>query len=307
MSLFKSAIQTLSQMAIQEAGVAVPQKAEQSLLEDVQMSLSQLPLLNEDESRFSPEMVVVKTSNRLGRYLIEMEDLSRYMITNNLVNVAEAVGNILEVNDLQGQFANVAIVVDEQSINEDMEELGYAVSGAMQTPPKGLGLAMIGKQEDFSKLRRIANTKQMMDVLTGRYGLPLIKKNYSKVGFLEAAQAAKKAAEEDVQLKAGDDDKVIHEEPKDDDKASKGKKANDEGNGKDFKDDAAKEDKPKYKDTGKKDDCADGSDNEAGKTEQPGDEDPVQESAIFGNMTPHEMEIQRIRDIAAGKYDDQFI
>lgn len=300
MPLFNSMVQTLSHMAIQEAGVTIPQSASQTLCEDVAQMLQGLPLLNEEEARWDREMVVVKASNRLGRYLIEAEDLSRYMTTNGIDDVKRAICNVLEVNDLAGQYHNVAIVVDEASILEDMEEIGYAVSGAMKTPPKGLGLAMIGKQEDFSKIRRIANTKHLMDVLTGRYGLPLIRKNYRQVGFLEAFEGLSESAKaEDAELKMGKDDQVIHEDPKDDKKGSKGKDA--------IEDDASKEDKPKEGkgSKGKKDDN-DGSDNEAERTEQPGDEDQMQESA-FANMSAHDLQIQRLKDIVSGKLDDDFI
>lgn len=304
MPLFNSMVQTLSRMAIQEAGVTIPQSAEQTLCEDVVHMLRSLPLLNEAEALFRVDMVPVKTSNRLGRYLIEAEDLSRYMSTNGIDDVKQAVCNILECNDLEGQYHNVAIVVDEASILEDMEEIGYAVSGAMVTPPKGLGLAMIGKQEDFSKIRRIANSKQLMDVLTGRYGLPLIRKNYKQVGFLEAFESLSEAAKaEDAELKVGKDDQVIHEDPKD--KGSKSKK----GDSKDDDiDSAIKEDDPKggKPSKSKKDKDDDGSDNEAEKSEQPGDEDQVQEAA-YSQMTAYELQIQRIKDIASGKMDDDFL
>ena len=300
--LFSNAIQTLSQMAIQEAGVDIPQSAEQTLLEDLDEQLRNMPCLTEEECRFRPEAVVVKASNRLGRYLIEMEDLSRYMITNQITSVQEAIGNILEVNDLQGQFYNVGIVVDESSIREEMEELGYAVSGAMKTPPKGLGLAMIGKQEDFSKIRRIANSKQLMDVLTGRYGLPLIKKNYQQVGFLESKDE-KDPTEEDVQIKKGKDDQIIHEEdPKGKEKGKKDKDKDSECPTEGDIPEETKDDKKKSSKSSKKDED-DGSDNEAERTEQPGDEDPMQESAFFGQMSAHDLQLQRIRDIAAGKMD----
>lgn len=305
MSLFNSMIQTLSHMAIQEAGVDMPQVANQSLCEDVIQSLRALPLLNEEESRWDVDMVIVKSSNRLGRYLIEAEDLSRFMTTNGIDNAKEAVGYILEANGIGGQFHNVAIVIDEASILEDIEELGYAVSGNLTTPPKGLGLAMIGKQDDFSKIRRITNTKHLMDVLTGRYGLPLIRKNYKQVGFLEAfSSLAEAAKDEDVEMKVGKDDQVIHEEDPKGDKKSKGKSKDEESS--DIYD-ASEEDKPKSgkRAKGKKDDD-DGSDNEAEKTEQPGDEDEIQEAA-YEQMTAHELQIQRLKDIMAGKMDDDFI
>jgi hypothetical protein len=206
--------------------------------------------LTEEEMVFTEDMVVVRKSDRLGRYLIEMEDLSRYMTTNGITNMKTAVSNILEANELEGAYADVAIVVDEESILNEIEDIGYNTPNTLNTPPKGLGLAMVGKQEDFKKIRRIANSKQMMDLLTGRYGLPLVKKNYKQEGFLEAA---KKSAEEDVVLKKDKDQDIIYEE------------------------------EPKKGEDTKKDD------------------DVVEESA--SSLDPHQMEIQRIKDILAGKYD----
>lgn len=277
MSLFKSMTQTLSALAIQESGVTIPQTAEQSLLEDVASSLNSMARLNEDEMRFTPEMVVVRQSNRLGRYLIEMEDISRYMMTNGLTSIREAISDILKVNDLSGHYADVAIVIDEQSIMEEIEPLGYAVSGVLTTPPKGLGLGMISKdQDDFKKFRRIANTKQLMDVLTGRYGLTLVKKNYKQEGLLEAS---KKASDEDVEIKPKDDDQeVIHEK---DDKKSKPKKT-----------------------------CADTCDDpecECNKDHDKDCEDGECDLDKTMNMDPHQLKIQRIKDIAAGKYDDDWM
>ena len=277
MSLFSSAIQTLSSMAINEAAVDIPQTADQSLIESVIHELDGMPYVNMDEMRFLAEMVPVRKSPRLGRYLIEMEDLSRYMFTNRIQDAKQAVCNILECNGLIGQFNNVAIVIDEASLLEDLEELGYNVTGfTLKTPPKGLGLGMITKnQDDFKKIRRIANSKQMMDVLTGRYGLPLIKKNYQQEGLLEAA--------EDVQIKKKADEEVIHEG----DKKKSSPKKDDEEKTKPSKGEKAEDSDPIEPDEG-------------------GDSEIVEESAgiDYNNMSAHDLRIQHLREIAAGKYDD---
>lgn len=208
--MFASTIQNLSQMAIQESGVTIPQTANEFLLEDVKERLDQLTPLTEEEMRMRAEMVPVKVSSRLNKYLIEAEDISKFMITNRITNVQEAIGEILEASDLAGEYHNVAIVIDENSILDEMDDLGYVVSDFnLQTPPKGLGLAMVGKQKDFAKIRNIANTKQLMDLLTGRYGLPLVKRNYKSVGLLNGTIHEET---EDVELKANKDAKVLHEE-----------------------------------------------------------------------------------------------
>lgn len=210
MAMFTSVIQSLSQMAIQESGVNIPETADNFLLEDIKTQLDNMTPLTIDEMHVLPEMIPVKLSKRLGKYLIEAEDLSRFMITNGIVNIPEAIGYILEASDLEGQYHNVAIVIDEGSILDEMDDLGYVVSDFnLQTPPKGLGLAMVGKQRDFAKLRNIANTKQLMDLLTGRYGLPLVKRNYRSVGLLNGTVHE---ATEDVELKAKRGEQVLHEE-----------------------------------------------------------------------------------------------
>lgn len=279
MSLFKSAIQTLSEMAINESGLTLPETADRTLLEDVAQMLTNMPSLNEQEMRFSPDMVVVRQSDRLGRLLIEMEDLSRYMLTNGVVNVKTAISNILEANDVADRFYDVAIVVDEASILDEMEDLGHNTDGSVANPEPGLGKPIFGNdQKDFAKIRRVANTKQLLDLITGRYGLPLVKKNYKQEGFLEAA---KQASEEDVELKKGADQDVIHEEePEKKDK--KCKECEDKDDDKDEK---------KSKKSKDKDDDDD---------EEEDEDEAVEESA---NLDPYQAGIQRIKDIIAGKYD----
>lgn len=210
--MFASAIQNLSQLAIQESGISIPQTANEFLLEDMKTRLDQITPLTEDEMTVSAEMVPVKSSRRLNKYLIEADDLSKFMITNKITNIKEAIGYILESSGLEGQYHNVAIVIDENSILDEMDNLGYVVSDFnLETPPKGLGLAMVGKQKDFAKIRNIANTKELMDLVTGRYGLPLVKRNYKAVGLLNGE--IHHEAVEDAQLQIKDAKaKVLHEE-----------------------------------------------------------------------------------------------
>lgn len=211
MGMFVNAIQNLSQLAIQESGVTIPETANDSLVDDVKARLDSMTALTEEEMYVPAESVTVKASNRLHKYLIEAEEISHFMITNGLTNFKEAVGYILEAHDLEGEYHNVAIVIDEDSILDEMDSLGYVVSDFnLQTPPKGLGLAMVGKQKDFAKIRNIANTKELMDLLTGRYGLPLVKRNYTNVGLLN--RSVHHEAVEDAQLKPTKDAKILHEE-----------------------------------------------------------------------------------------------
>ena len=211
--MFASAIQNLSQMAIQESGISIPQTTNEFLLEDMKTRLDQLTPLTEEEMILTAEMIPVKVSNRLNKYLIEADDLSKFMITNRITNVKEAVGAILEASGLAGEYHNVAIVIDENSILDEMDNLGYVVSDFnLQTPPKGLGLAMVGHQKDFAKIRNIANTKELMDLVTGRYGLPLVKRNYKAVGLLNGTVHHEAVEDAQLQVKDAKNAQVLHEE-----------------------------------------------------------------------------------------------
>ena len=215
--MFSSALQNLSRLAIQESGVTIPEQTHENIVEEVKSILDEMDSLTIEEMYVRPDQVSVVASPRLNKYLIEADELTKFMITNELDNVRDAVGYILEANDLQGQYHNVAIVIDEDSILDEMQNLGYVVSDFnLKTPPKGLGLAMVGDQRDFAKIRNIANTKELMDLVTGRYGLPLIKRNYRAVGLLNHQHPTQEAVEfEDTQLKVKKNDKIIHEDPED--------------------------------------------------------------------------------------------
>lgn len=217
MSIFNTAIQTLSEIAIQESGVIPPQTADDSLLEEFGAMLNNMPSLTEDEMRFDVRMVPVKESTNLGKYLIEMEDLSRYMITNRIPSVRDAIGNILECNGLDGQFMNVALVIDEASILNEVDDLGINLNSKYPTPQPGLGETIYGRPDAMKYIRRIANSKELLDTLYNTYGIPFIKKNYTQVGLLKE-ETDLSSDKEDVQMKKSPNDEVLHE--KDTDRAS---------------------------------------------------------------------------------------
>ena len=211
MSIFNTAIQTLSEVAIQESGVKQPQTADNTLLEDFGEMLDNMPSLTEEEMRFDVRMVPVKESRKYDKYLIEMEDLSRYMITNRISSVKDAIGNILECNGLDGQFMNVALVIDEASIINEIDDLGLNISGQYPAPQPGLGETIYGRPDAMKYIRRIANTKELLDTLYNTYGIPFIKKNYTQVGLLKEESDISSDNKEDVQLKTKPNDEVLHE------------------------------------------------------------------------------------------------
>lgn len=220
MSIFSTAIKTLSDIAIQESSVELPTETKSSLVEEVQEMLDDIPSLNESEMVFDVRAVPVVANPRFNKYLIEMEDISRYMITNKISSLKEAIGDILECNGLEGEFNHVALVIDESSILSEMEDLGICCCDNKKYPDNTdfskVGKTSFGAQDNMKYIRRLANSKQLLDTLYNNYGIPFIKKNYNQVGLLkEEAQYA-----EDVELQKKDKEKVLHEKDVKDDNGS---------------------------------------------------------------------------------------
>lgn len=210
MSIFSTAIKTLSDVALQESTVNLPEETKSSLVEEVQDMLDSLPSLNENEMVFDVRMVPVRANPRLGKYLIEMEDISRYMITNKISSLREAVGNILECNDLEGEFVHVALVIDEASILSEMEDMKICKCEDYCDDNDNKKLS---SQDNLKYIRRLANSKTLLDTLYNKYGIPFIKKNYNSVGLLDEESEYK----EDVELKKKNKDKILHEKDVDND------------------------------------------------------------------------------------------
>lgn len=228
MAILSSALQTLSEMALMETSIDIPRETSSDICQILVEDLGQMEYLTEEEMRFDVHMIPIRASKRLGKYLIEMEDLSRFMMTNGISSVKDAIGYILEANNIQGQYHNIGLIIDEDSILNEIESLGYNVTTDCwkATPKPGLGMPLIGKDHrDFQYFRDIANTKQLMDLLTGRYGLPLIKKSYKQIGLLGMLNNPNLHSEENGENLIGDldesnetvepktnlNDRVLHE------------------------------------------------------------------------------------------------
>lgn len=276
--MFNSAIQTLSEMAIADNGTKIPQTTKVSVVEEVKSLLDGLATIPVSECKFTAEMVPVRESKRFGKYLIEMEDLSRYMITNGLSSVTEAIGSILECNGLKGQYHNTALIIDEASILDEMSTLGIGTDDNLaKWHDAGLGKGLWGDQANVMTYRKFANTKQMMDTFTGKYGIQLIKKNYN-VGLAEAAE------QEDVQLKVEPTDQVIHEKPVEAKKLSKS-------------------DKKFIADDIESEEIGDELDDMMGFGDVENDDSDSDLEDFQESVDPHQKHLQYLRDIASGKYD----
>ena len=212
MGLFNSAFQTLSEMAINENGVDLPTTTSAAMVDELKAMLESMPTLSPQEMVFTAQAVPIKESNQLGMYLIEMEDISRFMLTNGYSNILEAVNTILEVNGIYDGEGRTALVIDEASILDEIADLGYDV-GSPDGNPTGLGKGLLGPHTDIDKFRKFANSKELIDQISNRYGLPVVKKNYT-VGLV------KEAAEQVYVKKKAPTDQVLQEKPTDIDKQS---------------------------------------------------------------------------------------
>ena len=303
MSIFNTAIQTLSNVAIQEAGITLPDVVTTNLAEEMKAKLDGMDYLTEDEMRFTVEMVPVRENRRLGKYLIEMEDLSRYMITNRISSLREAVGHILECNDLVGQYDNVALVIDEASILDELAALGIdPKDGEYPEVQTGIGQTVFGNPQALRDIRRIANSKEVLDKLFSNYGLPFIKKNYKQVGLLETV--------EDVKMDAKPGDKVLQEKDKKPDATT----SVSETSLSDFKANQAagqysNSDYSKFNNTkigmDSKGDMFTSTKTSSGKDAMVATNPSSTSTNESIELSEHEQHLQYLRDIVSGKYDER--
>lgn len=180
MSIFKETTQIISELAIKENGVTIPKTTSPTVLNDIRLFLESIPSLTDADIYHGVELIPVKEcreANSKYKYIIEMEDISRYMMTNNINNLKEAFSNILEHNGISNYFHQTAIAIDEASILGEISALGIDISKPANTTV-GLGKCLLGDNLDLDKFRRFANSKEMLDQITNRYGIAVVKKKY---------------------------------------------------------------------------------------------------------------------------------
>lgn len=217
MGLFDSAIQNLSRMALNESGVEIPQVTAPALVDEFKATLDMMPSLLEEEMEFPVYAVPIRKNKRLGRYLIEMEDLSRYMLTNGITNILEAITYIGNNNGVRLDNTNVALVIDEASILQEMDDLGMNIGGSNSNEGNIGTVGLLGPHTDIGKFRRFANSREIVDTVANKYGLPLVKKNYTiglvpvKHGDIKHDGNLQESAEETQARKGGSE--VLQEKP----------------------------------------------------------------------------------------------
>jgi hypothetical protein len=211
MGLFNTTIQTLSEMAIQESGVELPQVAAPAIVDEFKASLDEMPSLTEAEMLIPASAVPIKHNSRLDKYLIEMEDLSRFMITNKLTSIMESIEKIGDANGVSLSNRNTALVIDEASILQEMDDLGMNKNGSNSSDGNigGIVSKFGGPHADIGKWRRFTNSKEVLELITNVYGLPVVKKDYSSI----QQPPVKVTVNEDASLEPNPGDQVLNEKP----------------------------------------------------------------------------------------------
>lgn len=184
MGVFSTAIQNLSNMAINESAVEIPQTAPAALVDEFKAMLDAMPTLEEAEITFPVYAVPIRECQRLGKYLIEAEDLSRYMLTNGLVNMNEAIDSIGQYNGIDNLNSKIALVIDEASILTEMDDLGMNIGGSNNNDGNIGTVGILGPHLDLGKFRRFANSREFVDTVANKYGIPVVKKNYT-IGLIK--------------------------------------------------------------------------------------------------------------------------
>ena len=197
MGVFHTAIDNLSLLAMNESATKIPDMASPAIVDEMRAMLEMMDSITEEESKLPAYAVPLKENKRLGRYLIEMEDLSRYMITNQVSNILEAVDQIGKANNLTLTNKNTALVIDEASILQEMDDLGINIGPASNDGNIG-DTGLLGKHLDLGKFRRFANSKELVDTIANKYGLPVVKKNYN-IGLVRTKRGEEIKHEGNVQ------------------------------------------------------------------------------------------------------------
>jgi len=208
MGFFKTAIQSLSDMAIQESSVPLPSTAPAAIVDEFLAEMNMMPSLTDAEMVIPAQAVPVRENSRLHRYLVEADDLAKYMISNHITSIMEAIDNIANANGITLNGSTMALVIDEAAVLQEAEELGFNIGGSNSNEGNLGTTGLLGKHLDISKFRRFANSKEMIDTVTNKFGIPIVKKNY-KVGLAESVETV------DIKPKTKDDQVLNEKEPTD--------------------------------------------------------------------------------------------
>jgi len=160
MSLFKNSTQLIIEMTKGEGGITdddLDIKLNSISFDDV---LADMQSIQMGELGYKVEMVTVRECKRLGYDLVEMDELAKYMVSNNIRDFKEAIENVAE--SCARDSKKFAIVIDEASIRNSIYEAECSSKCADEVFKK-------------AKVNNVADTKKVLDILYDK-GLNVVKR-----------------------------------------------------------------------------------------------------------------------------------
>jgi predicted transcriptional regulator len=160
MSLFKDTTRLIVEMAKGDCNGLTGEDLEVKLnsisFDDI---LDDMQSIQMGELGYTAEMVTVRECSRLGYDVVEMDELAKYMISENIRDFKEAVENIAEACNRDPK--NFAIVIDESAVRQSLQEAENCR----------------GADEIFrrAKVGNVVDTKKVLDILYDK-GLNVVKK-----------------------------------------------------------------------------------------------------------------------------------
>lgn len=123
MSLYKNSLELMSEACKTECGTDddVESLTLDDTKADVDDMLGDADEVDDDELGYTEEAVNLFNSPRLNCVLVEMDNLAKYMITNKITDISEALTNVAEHYEIDP--ATLAVVVEsDEYISELIEE-----------------------------------------------------------------------------------------------------------------------------------------------------------------------------------------
>ena len=116
MGLFKNSLELIAEISKMEAGNTTKIINSKSVGVEFDTVLAGMEKLTPKELTYVPEAVNVHKNKRLDCYVVEMDDLAKYMISANISSFKEAVDNIAEAYSIDS--SKIALCIDEASCKE---------------------------------------------------------------------------------------------------------------------------------------------------------------------------------------------
>jgi hypothetical protein len=139
MSIFKKSTFSLISEACKTEESDCDDLYDDSVLSDLDGEIEDIDDVEESELRYTEEMVTVIESADKSQYFIETDNLSKYMISQNIIDVSEAISNICNANSIEE--SKICLVIESEDDLHDIIKEARATSKGSTIKSKKLGMA----------------------------------------------------------------------------------------------------------------------------------------------------------------------